>query len=182
MENDISINSSNQIEVETSTINFGSNNIKTNKDNITNSQKNKKKKNKISLKKIDIIKLQNDNFSNFSQENSYYKFVGKSIFLFMNKNDDPLLIIGPDWPFVAFLFSIFNFFYVLIIIKFWIRFSLFSKCVNQITYWSFLISFLYTSFINQGYPKNSICRKTGNPSDEYYFYFKYWDLYIIYEG
>ena len=60
MENDISINSSNQIEVETSTINFGSNNIKTNKDNITNSQKNKKKKNKISLKKIDIIKLQND--------------------------------------------------------------------------------------------------------------------------
>ena len=169
MENDISINSSNQIEVETSTINFRSNNIKTNKDNITNSQKNKKKKNKISLKKIDIIQLQNDNFSNFSQENSYYKFVGKSIFLFMNKNDDPLLIIGPDWPFVAFLFSIFNFFYVLIIIKFWIRFSLFSKCVNQITYWSFLISFLYTSFINQGYPKNSICRKTGNPSDEYYY-------------
>lgn len=44
MENDISINSSNQIDVETSTINFGSNNIKTNKDNITNSQKNKKRK------------------------------------------------------------------------------------------------------------------------------------------
>ena len=110
MENDISINSSNQIEVETSTINFGSNNIKTNKDNITNSQKNKKKKNKISLKKIDIIKLQNDNFSNFPQENSYYKFVGKSIFLFMNKNDDPLLIIGPDWPFVVFYFLYLIFF------------------------------------------------------------------------
>jgi hypothetical protein len=95
--------------------------------------------------------------------------IGKSKAFFYNENDDPLLIIGPDWPFVAFLFSIFNFFYVLIIIKFWIRFSLFSKCVNQITYWSFLISFLYTSFINQGYPKNSICRKTGNPSDEYYY-------------
>ena len=32
-----------------------------------------------------------------------------------------------------------------------------------------MISFLHSSLINQGYPKNSICRKTGNPSDEYYY-------------
>ena len=168
MENDISRNNINQVELDTTNINLGINNVNIN-DEKTNSKKHKKKKNKIFTKNVDIIKLHTYNLSNFNQDNSYYKFVGKSIFLFFNKDDEPLLIIGPDWPFVAFLFSLFNFFYVLIIIKFWIRFSFYSKCINQISYWSFLISFLYTSLINQGFPKNSINKRNNYPIDEYYY-------------
>ena len=121
MENDISMNKTNQIEIDTTTINLGIDNMNTNTEK-SNAKKHKKKKNKIFQKNVDIIKFPEDNLSNFNQDNSYYKFVGKSIFLFFNKNDDPLLIIGPDWLFVAFLFSLFNFFYIMIIIKFWIIF------------------------------------------------------------
>ena len=168
MENDISMNKTNQIEIDRTTINLGIDNMNTNNEK-SNTKKHKKKKNTIFQKNVDIIKFPEDNLSNFNQDNSYYKFVGKSIFLFFNKNDDPLLIIGPDWPFVAFLFSLFNFFYIMIIIKFWIGFSFYSKCINQISYWTFLISFLHTSFINQGYPKNSINRRSEYSIDEYYF-------------
>ena len=87
----------------------------------------------------------------------------------MNSNDDPLIIIGPDWPLVACLFSIFNFFYIMIIIKFWGRFTLNNKLVNQISYWIFMISFSHTSFINQGFPKNSSSRRNGNPREKYFY-------------
>ena len=116
-----------------------------------------------------ITSLPQKNLKYYNADNGYYKFVGKSIFVFMNSNDDPLIIIGPDWPLVACLFSIFNFFYIMIIIKFWGRFTLNNKLVNQISYWIFMISFSHTSFINQGFPKNSSSRRNGNPREKYYF-------------
>ena len=91
MENDISRNNINQVELDTTNINLGINNVNIN-DEKTNSKKHKKKKNKIFTKNVDIIKLHMHNLSNFNQDNSYYKFVGKSIFLFFNKDDEPLLI------------------------------------------------------------------------------------------
>ena len=132
-------------------------------------KKNKKIKEKIFSKNLGRITLPQRNLKNYVDNDSYYKFVGKSIFVFMNSNNDPLLIIGPDWPIVACLFSIFNFFYIMIIIKFWGKFSFGSKIVNQISYWIFMISFLHTSLINQGYPKNKAGRKSGIPKDKYYY-------------
>ena len=116
-----------------------------------------------------ITTLPQKNLKYINADNGYYKFVGKSIFVFMNSNDDPLIIIGPDWPLVACLFSIFNFFYIMIIIKFWGRFTLNNKLVNQISYWIFMISFSHTSFINQGFPKNSSSRRNGNPREKYFY-------------
>ena len=132
-------------------------------------KKNKKTKEKMFTKNLKEITLPQKNLKYYNDNNSFYKFVGKSLFLFMNKNDDPLLIIGPDWPLVACLFSLVNFFYTMIIIRFWGRFDLTSKLVNQISYWIFMISFLHTSLINQGYPKNTPGRRKGLPKDNYYF-------------
>ena len=132
-------------------------------------KKNKKIKEKIFSKNLGQITLPQKNLKNYHEDGSYYKFVGKSIFVFMNANNDPLLIIGPDWPVVACLFSIFNFFYIIIIIKFWGKFSFANKVVNQISYWIFMISFSHTSLINQGYPKNNAARKSGIPKDKYYY-------------
>ena len=130
----------------------------------------KKIKEKMFSKNLNkITSLPQKNLKYYNADIGYYKFVGKSIFVFMNSNDDPLIIIGPDWPLVACLFSIFNFFYIMIIIKFWGRFTLNNKLVNQISYWIFMISFSHTSFINQGFPKNSSSRRNGNPREKYYF-------------
>ena len=132
-------------------------------------KKHKKIREKIFSKNLNQIKLPQKNLKYINTDNSYYKFVGKSIFVFMNSNDDPLIIIGPDWPLVACLFSIFNFFYIMIIIKFWGRFTRTDKLVNQISYWIFMITFFHTSFINQGYPKNSSSRRNGNPREKYFY-------------
>ena len=132
-------------------------------------KKQKKIEENIFSKNLSQITLPQKNLKYYTEGNSYYKFVGKSIFVFMNSNDDPLIIIGPDWPLVACLFSLVNFFYIMIIIKFWGLFSLTSKLVNQISYWIFMISFLHTSLINQGYPKNCPGRRNGYPKEKYYY-------------
>ena len=168
MEKDDSHNDIKQEEEVIFSLKLETNNLSTKKKHL-NSKKHKKQIGKIFEQNLDTFKFEKNNLSGFSDENSYYKFVGKSIFLFMNSNNDPLIIIGPDWPFVAFLFSIFNFFYILIIIKFWFRFSLYRKCINQIGYWSFILSFLYTSLINQGYPKNNKRKKNVYSEEEYYY-------------
>ena len=132
-------------------------------------KRHKKIREKIFSKNLNQITLPQKKLKYYNADNTYYKFVGKSIFVFMNSNDDPIIIIGPDWPLVACLFSIFNFFYIMIIIKFWGKFSLNNKLVNQISYWIFIISFCHTSFINQGYPKNTSSRRKGNPREKYYY-------------
>ena len=129
---------------------------------------NKKQKNRKKNKKLKE-KIFSKNLKYYNDNDTFYKFVGKSLFLFMNSNDDPLLIIGPDWPLVVCLFSLVLFFYIIIIIKFWARFDLSGKLVNQISFWIFMISFLHSSLINQGYPKNTPGRRKGLPREKYYF-------------
>ena len=168
MKIDDSPNNLSRIEEETSEINLEVNK-KISSKNYKKSKKHKKIKEKIFSKNLEQITLPESNLKYYNDDNTFYKFVGKSIFFFMNSNDDPLLIIGPDWPIVACLFSLVNFFYILIIIKFWGRFSLISKLVNQISYWIFMMSFLHTSLINQGYPKNTPGRRNGYPKENYYY-------------
>ena len=153
-----------KIDEESSEMNLG---IKPKLDK--KSRRFKKRKEKMFTKNNDELTISEKKLMNYKNNNSIYKFVGNSIFLFMDKNDDPLLIIGPEWPLIACLFSLFNFFYLMIIIKFWNQFSLSNKLVNQISYWIYMISLLYTSLINQGYPKNDEGRRNGYPKNEYYF-------------
>ena len=168
MKGDESPNNLSRSEEETSEINLEVKNV-TSKNTKKKSQNRRKIKEKIFAQNLNEITLPQRNLKYYNDDNTYYKFVGKSIFLFMNSNDDPLIIIGPDWPMVACLFSLFNFFYISIIIKFWVRFDLSGKLVNQISYWIFMISFLHTSLINQGYPKNTPSRRNGHPKENYYY-------------
>ena len=50
-------------------------------------------KNKGNNKSENLIKMNNNN-----NKSKYYKFVGHTIFVFMDKEGNPLLIIGPQWP------------------------------------------------------------------------------------
>jgi palmitoyltransferase ZDHHC9/14/18/palmitoyltransferase len=121
-------------------------------------------KNKGNNKSENLIKMNNNN-----NKSKYYKFVGHTIFVFMDKEGNPLLIIGPQWPLFVCFFSIVNILYLLVTIRLWSKFSYRSKLINQISYWSFSLSYSFTALINPGYPKNNHGRKTGYPRDEYYF-------------
>ena len=76
----------------------------------TKNKKKNKKSIKHFLKEVTSLKIKNTNnklknliFDN-NNKSKYYKYVGKTIFLFMDKYDNPLLIIGPHWPlFLCFL-------------------------------------------------------------------------------
>ena len=136
-------------------------------------KKNKKKVNHI-LKEVINLKINNNKLENLivpgsGNKSQYYKYVGKTIFVFMDKNDNPLLIIGPHWPLFVCFFSIINILYFIVIFKLWNRFSFKSKITNQISYWSYTLSYLYTSLINPGYPKNNNERRNGYPREEFYF-------------
>jgi len=136
-------------------------------------KKNKKYSKYIAKKNKNSIKLyENKNYSEnffYNNKSHYYKYVGKTLFLFMDKYDNPLLIIGPHWPLFACFFGTINILYLIITIKLWHKFGFKSKLINQISYWLFNLSYSYTSLINPGYPKNNHERKTGYPRDEFYF-------------
>ena len=143
----------------------------------------KKKRKKISLKNKDkkySKYLKNKNKNSFENKNNseniifyskshFYKFVGKTLFLFMDKYDNPLLIIGPHWPLFACFLGTINVLYIIVTIKLWHKFGFKSKLINQISYWLYNLSYSYTSLINPGYPKNNHERKTGYPRNEFYF-------------
>lgn len=132
-----------------------------------------KKNSRYTPKSIISLKIQNNTHSEnsifYNSKPHYYKFVGKTIFLFMDKYDNPLLIIGPHWPLFACFFTSINILYFIIIFKLWSLFSFRSKLINQISYWAYTLSYSYTALINPGYPKNNNERKNGFPRDEFYF-------------
>ena len=145
-------------------------------------KKNKKKKKKLKRNKKyknlskSLITLKHNNKKNYKDNDLYYnskshfyRFVGNTIFLFIDKYDNPLLIIGPHWPLFACFFGIINILYLIVIFKLWSRFSFKSKIINQISYWTYTLSYSYTSLINPGYPKNNHERRDGYPREEFYF-------------
>ena len=148
-----------------------SKNKKRKKLNLT--KKNKKHSKYLVKKNKNIIKVyENKSYSEnffYNNKSHYYKYVGKTLFLFMDKYDNPLLIIGPHWPLFACFFGTINILYFIITIKLWHKFGFKSKLINQISYWLYTLSYSYTSLINPGYPKNNHERKTGYPRDEFYF-------------
>ena len=143
------------------------------KQNKTKRKKKSKKYLQLFGKEVNNLKIINNNKTEnliiYNTHSKYYKFVGKSLFLFMDKYDNPLLIVGPHWPLFACFFGIVNILYMIIIFKLWNRLGPKSKLVNQISYWLFTLSYAYTSLINPGYPKNNNERKTGYPREDYFF-------------
>ena len=166
-------------ESENNTEDTMENIIKEKKSKKLKHKKRKEKLSKIFVNDINNLKIVNRGTNNKSEnliknnnnnsKSKYYKFVGHTIFVFMDKEDNPLLIIGPEWPLFVCFFSLVNILYFIVTIKFWSKFSYRSKLINQISYWAFTLSYSFTALINPGYPKNNHGRKTGYPRDEYYF-------------
>ena len=98
-----------------------------------------------------------------------YKFVGRTLFLFLDKNENPLLIIGPHWPMYICFCGIISLIMLVIYLTLWSNFGIVMKIMGNICYWTYFLSYTHCSLYNPGYPKNDIGRKSGYPRKEYYF-------------
>ena len=98
-----------------------------------------------------------------------YMCVGRSLFIFMDKYNNPLFIIGPQWPMIIFVDSIIISLMLFLYIKFWKYLCFATRLFGSINFWTAFLSYTYTSIINPGYPKNTIGRNFGIPKNDYYF-------------
>ena len=81
------------------------------------------------------------------------KKIGKSTAFFYNKNDDPLLIIGPEWPYCFALIIVITIIYIFIYIYYNSKSSTIIKILDWMLYILWNISYIFTSIKNPGYPK-----------------------------
>ena len=98
-----------------------------------------------------------------------YIYVGRSLFIFLDKYNNPLFIIGPQWPMIIFVDSIIISLMLFLYIKFWKYLCFATRLFGSINFWTAFLSYTYTSIINPGYPKNTIGRNFGIPKNDYYF-------------
>ena len=98
-----------------------------------------------------------------------YKFVGKTLFLFFDKYENPLIIIGPHWPMYICFCGIISFIFLAVYLTLWKYIGFLMQILGHICFWTYFISYTHCSLCNPGYPKNDIGRKIGQPSAEYYF-------------
>ena len=98
-----------------------------------------------------------------------YFYVGRSLFIFLDKYNNPLFIIGPQWPMIIFIDSIIISLMLFLYIKFWKYLCFATRLFGSINFWTAFLSYTYTSIINPGYPKNTIGRNFGIPKNDYYF-------------
>ena len=106
-----------------------------------------------------------------------YLFVGRTLFVFLDKYSNPLFIIGPHWPLFLCLISVMSIFMLHIYLKLWPKLGFKTKLFGSNTYWTFAISYTYTSLINPGFPRNTIGRNFGIPKNDYY-YCEYCGIYL----
>ena len=111
------------------------------------------------------------------QKCKFYQFVGRTIFLFLDKYSNPLFIIGPHWPLFICLTSAISIIMLYFYLKFWPLFGFKTKLFGALLYWTFVISYTYTSLINPGFPRNTIGRAFGIPKNDYY-YCEYCGIYL----
>ena len=98
-----------------------------------------------------------------------YMYVGRSLFIFFDRYNNPLFIIGPQWPMIIFVDSIILSLMLFLYIKFWKYLCFATRLFGSINFWTAFLSYTYTSIINPGYPKNTIGRNFGIPKNDYYF-------------
>ena len=98
-----------------------------------------------------------------------YKFVGRTLFVFLDKYENPLLIIGPHiYMYICFC-GIISLIMLILYLTLWKQIGLALRIIGHICYWTYFISYTHCSLINPGYPKNNIGRNFGYPRGEYYY-------------
>ncbi len=79
--------------------------------------------------------------------------MGKSFAFFYDKNDDPLIIIGPQWPYCLVLLCLATFSFLLIYLYYNNKSTFFIKISDWIFFGIWIISFACMCLKNPGYPK-----------------------------
>ena len=124
------------------------------------------------------FKSTNNESEEYSQQNIHpikpskrklYKFVGRTLFLFLDKYENPLLIIGPHWPMYICFCGIISIIMLVVYLTFWKELGIAMRIIGHICYWTYFISYTHCSLFNPGYPKNDIGRNFGYPRGEYYY-------------
>ena len=103
------------------------------------------------------------------QKPKFYQYVGRTMFLFLDKYSNPIFIIGPNWPLFICLITSISSIMLMFYLKFWDTFGFKTKIFRSSIFWIFIISYTYTSLINPGYPRNTLGRTFGIPKNDYYF-------------
>ena len=98
-----------------------------------------------------------------------YKYVGRTLFLFLDKYENPILIIGPHWPMYLCFCGIISLIMLAVYLILWKQIGMVMRILGHICFWTFFISYTHCSLYNPGYPKNDIGRNFGHPREEYYF-------------
>lgn len=97
-----------------------------------------------------------------------FKFVGKTLFVFLDKYENPILIIGPHWGMYVCFCGIISILMASMYFTIWKNLNIFLRILGHIGYWTYFISYTHVSLFNPGYPKNDVGRNFGYPRSEYY--------------
>jgi len=97
-----------------------------------------------------------------------YKYVGKTLFLFLDKYENPLLIIGPHWLMYICFCGIISILMLGVYLTLWKQIGAVMRILGIICFWTYFISYTHCSLYNPGYPKNDEGRNFGIPRNEYY--------------
>lgn len=95
------------------------------------------------------------------------KIVGKTLFVFLDKYENPLLIIGPHWGMYVCFCGIITILMFAMYFTFWNKLNLLLRILGHISFWTYFLSYTHCSLINPGYPKNNIGRNLGYPRGDY---------------
>ena len=133
--------------------------------------------NQQNLKRYVNLKENSNEINNNNQKNrqeekekcKFAKFKGRTLFLFLDKLGNPLFIIGPHWAMYVCFCGIISLLMSLIYFYFWKNLGSIMRISGIIIFWTYFISYSYTSLINPGYPKNTEGRKNGIPKQDYYY-------------
>ena len=79
--------------------------------------------------------------------------MGKSFAFFYDKNDDPLIIIGPQWPFCLLLLFLSIFAFIFIYIYYNDKSTTLVKISDWIFFGTWIVSYILMCMKNPGYPK-----------------------------
>ena len=137
---------------------------------------------KQNIKRYLMVKKQFKSTLNESEEETYqnnksvkpkkcklYKFVGRTLFLFLDRYENPLIIIGPHWPMSVCFCGIISLIMLTIYLTLWKQIGMIMRILGHICFWTYFISYAHCSLYNPGYPKNDNGRKFGYPRNDYSF-------------
>ena len=76
-----------------------------------------------------------------------YKFVGRTLFIFLDKYENPLIIIGPHWPLFVCFCGIISLIMLIVYLTLWKNIGIVMRILGDIFFWTFFISVIVLCII-----------------------------------